>query len=110
MAGYKDPPAEHRFKPGQSGNPSGYSRRRRFSDAIHELLDETPNLTRALMSVGLQKALAGDHKFWSSLVEIVEGKPSVQEPPPSEAAQAAEKDADAVAEILRSLRAIRRQE
>ena len=23
MAGYKDPPAEYRFKPGQSGNPKG---------------------------------------------------------------------------------------
>lgn len=40
MAGYKNPPKEYQFKPGQSGNPNGHSRKRRVLSALESLIDE----------------------------------------------------------------------
>ena len=42
MPGYRDPPVEHRFKPGQSGNPKGGPRgpRRRRSSRRSKFLDQ----------------------------------------------------------------------
>lgn len=46
MAGYKDPPKESRFKPGQSGNPRGRPVERKFDIArrLHEKMMQKVNI------------------------------------------------------------------
>jgi hypothetical protein len=50
------PNSETQFRPGQSGNPVGYSKRRRLRDALHILIDEE-GLDRAIVSTALGQAL-----------------------------------------------------
>lgn len=70
---------------------------------MHALIDER-GADRDLMDVGLKRALKGDFKYWSFIVEHLEGKANVQPPAESSTATAAQADADALREALRMLR------
>jgi hypothetical protein len=61
------------WKPGQSGNPAGYSRGRRLADTLVALIDET-GADKALMRVMLRKALEGDPRFMQMVLDRVDGK------------------------------------
>lgn len=68
------PPIATRWQPGQSGNPAGYSRSRRISDAIEKLLDEDDNLERVAKR-WLHAVLSGeDFRYLKELLERTEGK------------------------------------
>jgi hypothetical protein len=68
------------WKKGQSGNPAGYSKGRRFMDELHRLFDDK-QLDAAFIQVGVREALRGDFRFWSYLYDRVEGKVVNTAPP-----------------------------
>lgn len=72
VPGYKDPPKEHQFKPGQSGNPGGSYKSRRLTSALIKLLDRF-QADNELGEVWLQKLREGDPKFWAMVLDRVEG-------------------------------------
>jgi hypothetical protein len=67
-----DPPKEHQFKPGQSGNPKGYSRKRRITDALLDLIAEH-KADKTLANVWLTAALKGNFPFFRELLDRTEG-------------------------------------
>lgn len=74
VAGPKDPPKEHQFKPGQSGNPTGYSRGRRMTDALIRVLDEKDLPEKIAKRLSLL-ALEGDIRAITLVFDRVDGKP-----------------------------------
>jgi hypothetical protein len=85
-----NPPEGRRWVKGQSGNPTGYSRSRRISDAIGRLLDKHDALEDVLAQVivgaaiGEQSLLKGrkpDIRFLQLLIERTEGR-AAEAPPP----------------------------
>lgn len=73
------PPKDGQFKPGESGNPTGSSKkqRRSITAELRKLIDEGfqgKDLAEALAQKAVKCALAGDHKFWQSVMERIEGK------------------------------------
>ena len=82
------------WKPGESGNPAGYSRARRISSLVEQIIDEH-GLTRDFALTWIAKALGREDMlvnkktgeprkpeiaWFLSLIERVEGK--VPDPPP----------------------------
>ena len=61
------------WKPGQSGNPAGYSRQRRITDALIKLIDEQ-GVTQALAKIWLREALQANPRFFTMLLDRVEGQ------------------------------------
>lgn len=78
--GYKRPPAQTRWKPGQSGNPAGRPKSLTFSEACRKLLaeieDETTQETvaDALARVAIREARAGSAQHLKEINDRVEGK------------------------------------
>ena len=67
----------HQWKPGQSGNPKGRPKGTTLTAAIDELLDDDvkgEQMRRALARVAVQRALQGDFRFYSLLMERRDGK------------------------------------
>ena len=62
----------HEFKPGQSGNPDGYSRGRRITDRLIKLIEDK-QAGDPLASVWLREALSGDPIFFRMMLDRVEG-------------------------------------
>lgn len=88
------PNPDTQFKPGQTGNPTGYSRARRISAMVEQLIDEH-GLTREFALTWIAKALGREEllldkktgearkpefAWFASLIDRVEGK--VPDPPP----------------------------
>jgi hypothetical protein len=65
------PSTDHQFKPGQSGNPNGYSRGRRITDELVELIGAN-KAEIPLAKVWLRKALEGDSRFFRLLIDRLE--------------------------------------
>jgi hypothetical protein len=88
------------FKPGQSGNKSGSSKKQRLTSALRKLLDSKEGLDDALMSMAVGRALKGDFRFFKEILERIDGKVTektevkVVNPPPQRTPQ----------EILQALR------
>ena len=69
------PPAEHRWKPGESGNPAGRPKSRPITAAIKEMLDKDDGKAlKALAAVGVKNALKGDVRFWTEVMSRIDGK------------------------------------
>ncbi len=70
----------HQFKPGQAGNPDGYSRGRRITDHLLDLIADK-KAGGPLASVWLSQALKGNFAFFRELLDRTEGpiQPAVQE-------------------------------
>ena len=69
---------QFQWKKGQSGNPSGRPKgipsieaamRNRLSE-----VDDGKQLVDALVMTAIKKALKGDHRFWNSILERLDGK------------------------------------
>jgi hypothetical protein len=70
------PPEEHRWKPGQSGNPRGRPPEKPIRDALKKVLDEFEGDTgaiHALAKVAVKQALKGDHRFWREVRDMIDG-------------------------------------
>lgn len=73
----------HRWKPGQSGNPSGRPKGRSakgIKEALMNNLEDHPELLNALAKKAIKYALAGNFNYWRAIFEIVEGKIGTVEP------------------------------
>lgn len=76
-----NPPLEHRWKPGESGNPNGYSRSRRITDRLLRLIedhnfDDEIALTWLGAALGDDKLLQGrkpSAAFFAMLLDRIEG-------------------------------------
>ena len=71
--GYKKPPTHSRFKPGQSGNPKGRSRKRKGSA---QLLQEVLDATCIVSEKGVAKKISLQQLVYKVLVaNAVKGQP-----------------------------------
>ena len=76
------PPPEHRFKPGQSGNPGGRPKTKLITQAYRELLEQLDpkkrkTLAEILARKAIQQALKGNLAALKEITDRTEGK-SVQ--------------------------------
>jgi hypothetical protein len=67
------PNPDTQFKPGQSGNPDGHSKKRRLTSALIKAI-ETKGLDDPFVMVGLKEALKGNFRFWAYIFDRVDGK------------------------------------
>ncbi len=70
--GYKSPPREGQWKPGQSGNPGGRPKWKPISEALQHLV--TPKVADAIASELILKAGKGDVSAFNALTDRLEGK------------------------------------
>ena len=70
------PPPEHRFKPGQSGNPAGRPMGTAVSDQIGKILSHPKAAERVARGI-IEKAAEGDATAFKALMDRFEG-PIVQ--------------------------------
>lgn len=70
------PPPEHRWQPGQSGNPKGRPRGRGITDRLRKLVEEDDDgkLAAELAKAATDAARKGDFRFWNAIVERLDGK------------------------------------
>ena len=64
-------------KKGQSGNPSGRPKGiPALEAALRHRLEQSDgeDFMRALVDVAFKKAMKGDHRFWTSILERLDGK------------------------------------
>ena len=81
-SGNKPGKADHlkpyQWKKGESGNPSGRPQGRPSIEAeIRRRLSENKDgdiLVEGLVTAAIRKALEGDHRFWTSIIERLDGK------------------------------------
>lgn len=67
----------YQWKKGQSGNPSGRPKGApSLEAAIRNHLDgeDGKEFIRGLVEVAVRKAMKGDHRFWNSILERLDGK------------------------------------
>ena len=62
-----------RWKKGESGNPQGYSRNRRLTDAIKRKLSE-PGREEQLADAWFEQALSGSYPHLREILDRTEGK------------------------------------
>jgi hypothetical protein len=69
------PPPEHRFKPGQSGNPKGLPKGTvKITDRLRKVFEQDEGrVADALVSVITKAALRGDHKFITTIIDRLDG-------------------------------------
>lgn len=71
------PPADHRFKPGQSGNPGGRPKGRSITAELRDMLDSEKDggsLAKAMAAKAFEFAQKGDFRFWNAILERLDGK------------------------------------
>jgi hypothetical protein len=66
------------FKPGQTGNPKGYSKGRRLHGELWRLIEER-NALEPLATVWLTKALQGNFPFFRELLKRIDGPTLAEE-------------------------------
>jgi hypothetical protein len=72
------PPAEHQFRPGQSGNPNGRPKTRTLTELIRVELDRAEKggktLAQVIAEVFVDRAAAGHFVFAKEVIDRVDGK------------------------------------
>ena len=64
-----------RFKPGQSGNPKGRPPERPLTALLRETLDANDGeLIRSIVLVAVERAVAGDFRYFKEIMDRTEGK------------------------------------
>ena len=76
--GRPEPPKEHRWKPGQSGNPSGRPKGSISFDALlrRELAKNDKELATAMVKVMIREALKGRFPYTKEILDRIDGKPA----------------------------------
>ena len=70
-----DPPKPHRWKPGESGNPSGRPRTKPLTDEYKRRLNgDGSTLAADLIDVAIKNAKKGDFRYWQELMNRSDGK------------------------------------
>ena len=69
-----------RWQPGESGNPAGRRPKDPLKSALLARLDDEPDLAERLVKAGIEKALAGDFRYWKELFDRLDGKVPPAEP------------------------------
>ncbi len=73
--GKADHLTEHRFKPGQSGNPKGRPKGTTLTDRLRKLLDANEGEgAQAFVQTAYDYAMKGDFRFWNAILERIDGK------------------------------------
>ena len=76
--GYGSPPAEHRFQPGRSGNPSGRPKGQSLTARLRRIIDreakDGKDYGDLVMEVLVKAALKGDMKAMGYILDRVDGK------------------------------------
>lgn len=72
------PPPEHRWQPGQSGNPKGRPKGLSITTLLHQLLDKLApgtqlSIAEALTNVAVREAMKGDFRFFKEIWDRVDG-------------------------------------
>ncbi len=71
----EEPPAEHRWKPGQSGNPKGRPASCIITKGLVEAIEKDDGkVAKQLRKVIIDKAKAGNKDFMNILLDRTEGK------------------------------------
>ncbi|MDP7288570.1 MAG: DUF5681 domain-containing protein [Phycisphaerae bacterium] len=66
-----------RFKPGQSGNPKGRPPERPLTALLRETLDANDGeLIRSIVLVAVERAVAGDFRYFKEIMDRTDGKVS----------------------------------
>jgi hypothetical protein len=76
--GRRPPPAEYRWKPGQSGNPKGRPKGKSITECVRETLERELNgkvTTQILAETVVKHALQGKYPFLKELWDRLEGRP-----------------------------------
>lgn len=70
-----DPPEEHRFKPGQSGNPKGRPKGTSITARLRKVVeeDDAGKVADALVKSAIDAAKTGDFRFWKEIVDRLDG-------------------------------------
>ena len=69
-----------RWQPGQSGNPAGRPPKDPIRSALLAQLESEPDLAARLVRAGIEKALAGDFRYWKEIWDRADGKVMPGEP------------------------------
>ena len=62
------------FKKGQSGNPKGYSKKKKLLIEFRDYFEQHPEKWDAMITVAIKAAEKGEFQYWNALVERVKGK------------------------------------
>jgi hypothetical protein len=94
------PNIEQQFRPGQTGNPDGYSRRRRIADAFHRALNK-PGLEDDIATTAIAMALGQkipnrtpDLLWFREVRDMVDGSPRLRDREAPDAPDATEETID----------------
>jgi len=62
------------WKPGETGNPKGRPKRPDMNEALDRVISESPHLLAKLINVGIDRAIAGDFRYWQAIYDRLNGK------------------------------------
>ena len=114
--GYKRPPAEHRFKPGQSGNPAGRPPgRRSFQSLVQQAADKqiqvtvgsertTMSIAEAAIHVVLKALVSGNPRAYAIGFGLLERYYSDEDTAPVQDAELMERERALLSEFLEAQR------
>ena len=66
----------NRWKPGESGNPTGRPSTKPFTDAIRKVVEKNPHIPERIAEKFLAKAILGSTWHFNAMADRVEGKPT----------------------------------
>jgi hypothetical protein len=94
------PNVEQQFRPGQTGNPDGYSRGRRIADAVHRALNKRgllDDLATTMIAMALGQKIANrtpDLQWFREVRDMVDGSPRLRDREAPDAAESTDETID----------------
>lgn len=72
--GKRKPPGPPRWKPGESGNPAGTSKKQREQLTIRKWFDKHPDEVAEFVALGVKYAKEGNSAYWQQVADRLWGK------------------------------------